>query len=547
MTCRPGALRRSSSEFGPPVNANATIRERGEPPEAARPVPRVLEAEKRWLLEGPWEVLERVTFELGRVATRLAPGLVELFFGNQVGVVDLPGVGKLEVRSGKWGREHYGWMLRDLEDAARGLPFGVGEATSVAMKRGKRLPRSVLLHLFAHLRWAVLEAPGEENLVTCWNLVLAEPHRVLRRTVRRVPPGRAAVVDSRALPRMVAGAPLVAAPGCTAPVCRALGGRAPEWVEETRARTSIDTPENRFALWFLERCARLVERVCDLLEEELAGGTARLRRDAGEVRARLERLRRRRTWHEIGPLRVVPSSSTVLHRRRGYRGLYRHFALLEQAARSRLPEDLVEPLLAVKDIATLYELWCFLRVVAAVRRVLGPPRKALAAETDDRGRRVGHGATVSWEAGVAVHYNESFSRTRRERRSWSLSLRPDIVLTVPGKDGPVLHLLDAKFRLRRVPQLLEGDADHGEEEPRDYRRSDVYKMHTYRDALPGTRCVFVLYPGDEFRFFGADGRVAAVPGEVTPLPGGVGAIPLRPEDGGTRALDATIARLLDDR
>ncbi|MBK7780999.1 MAG: hypothetical protein IPJ58_09580 [Ardenticatenia bacterium] len=114
-----------------------------------------------------------------------------------------------------------------------------------------------------------------------------------------------------------------------------------------------------------------------------------------------------------------------------------------------------------------------------------------------------------------------------------MPLRPDIALTVPDGPGRGLHLLDAKFRLQRVADLVgegmagteggwSGDPGGGEEAREErleaeerrgsFKRADLYKMHTYRDAIRGARSVWALYPGDEARFFPAaivdDGTVA---------------------------------------
>jgi predicted component of viral defense system (DUF524 family) len=57
---------------------------------------------------------------------------------------------------------------------------------------------------------------------------------------------------------------------------------------------------------------------------------------------------------------------------------------------------------------------------------------------------------------------------------------------------------------------LEDSEDAAEERRGIFKRGDIYKMHTYRDALPAARSVWILYPGTETRFYAAtdaqDGR-----------------------------------------
>jgi predicted component of viral defense system (DUF524 family) len=67
-----------------------------------------------------------------------------------------------------------------------------------------------------------------------------------------------------------------------------------------------------------------------------------------------------------------------------------------------------------------------------------------------------------------------------------------------------------------------------------YRRGDLYKMHTYRDAIRA-RTVWVLYPG-----------TGELEEYTAPDDGGVGAIPLLP-GASHSALDKVIARLVGAR
>jgi hypothetical protein len=45
------------------------------------------------------------------------------------------------------------------------------------------------------------------------------------------------------------------------------------------------------------------------------------------------------------------------------------------------------------------------------------------------------------------------------------------------------------------------NAETGCEEPKStFKRADLYKMRTYRDSIPRARSVWILYPGNDFRF-----------------------------------------------
>jgi uncharacterized protein len=108
--------------------------------------------------------------------------------------------------------------------------------------------------------------------------------------------------------------------------------------------------------------------------------------------------------------------------------------------------------------------------------------------------------------------------------------RPDIALDVLGGAQAGWHLFDAKFRLDRIDEVMplqddDLEAQRGEERRGTFKRADLYKMHAYRDAIVGTRSVWILYLGSEYRFFSIEGLHLDSPvGNFD----GVGAIPLPP-------------------
>jgi predicted component of viral defense system (DUF524 family) len=102
-------------------------------------------------------------------------------------------------------------------------------------------------------------------------------------------------------------------------------------------------------------------------------------------------------------------------------------------------------------------------------------------------------------------------------------------------------LFDAKYRLR-WEEIADAMAEEAEDREATFKRADLFKMHTYRDAIRGAEAVFILYPGDEFRAFGVDGRHYASAAALPPDFAGVGAIPLRP--GAAADVTAVVQKLL---
>ena len=157
------------------------------------------------------------------------------------------------------------------------------------------------------------------------------------------------------------------------------------------------------------------------------------------------------------------------------------------------------------------------------------------------------------ELRVHFFYNRSFARRAVDQRgSYSKTFRPDYTLVIIPEEfdsadwrtaekkaeqsGRIAYLhFDAKYRGENLPGIF-GIAENEDEELEDERsraagtvkNPDLYKMHTYNEAIRRTVGSYVLYPG-----------VASKPGdayalferyhEIVP---GIGAFAVRPKQGG---------------
>lgn len=136
-------------------------------------------------------------------------------------------------------------------------------------------------------------------------------------------------------------------------------------------------------------------------------------------------------------------------------------------------------------------------------------------------------------------------------RSYSVPLRPDIALQIPSGPNEGLHLFDAKFKVDRLDVVM--SVNRNDEDVRDaaderrgiFKRGDLYKMHTYRDAIPHARSVWILYPGTNVRFFNAlEKQTISSAESFSSIVQGVGAIPLLPDEEQHTAISSVIRHLL---
>ncbi len=524
----------------------------------------VLEGELPWLLRGPADAIADAERALAGFAERLDQELLAVRFGNAVGRFRWgdarSGGATFEVVSGKWTAADFDAMLADLAAKVAGLPFKAGVSGALPYERGAAAREQILYHAFVYLRHATLAIADRASnrldpLPQALTAVLAAPHRRWDREGFRVATDRATRIDESTLLEAVAGRrPLYRAPPTLAariPLARALRGLLPQDLVESRLRVSVDTPENRFVKAFLALAADMTERLRTALTERPGSATPfsrRLADDTRKVDRALGPFRRHALWNEVGRMVHFPVASTTLQRRRGYRQIFSHFARLQLITRLPVDAAQIDDLLELKDIAQLYEIWTFFVLADELSRFLGTPETALTHRVGRFDVKVPENhAAVTWPNGTVLEYNPRFSRSQPGgRNSYSVPLRPDLGLRIASGSNQGLHLLDAKFRLKRVGEWARGESEHlaAEERRGDFKRGDLYKMHTYRDAIPDARSVWILYPGTEICFFGCDGSVCQDPRELPAACAGVGAVPLRPGDKRHSSLQQVLATLL---
>jgi predicted component of viral defense system (DUF524 family) len=336
---------------------------------------------------------------------------------------------------------------------------------------------------------------------------------------------------------------------------QALRGHVPLELVQCEVVITHDTPENRFVKTFIQLVLGVTEGMRRVVatRNDTTAFARRVLADCEAMERTLEPIVRHALWQGVGPMVHVPAGSTVLQRRHGYREVFRHFFRLQLATRVPLDTDVLWDILEGKDIAQLYELWCYFKMVEAITGILGRPRRADRPQQNETQVTVPWDFQVEWPDGTRAHYNPRFSRSRAiPRRSYSVPLRPDIAVEIPDGPSRGLHLFDAKFKLDRLDAVTpeagsedEADSDVADERRGTFRRGDIYKMHAYRDAIRHTLSAWVLYPGTEFRFFPvAVDRVINHEDGLPDVVEGVGAIPLRPGDGNGQ-LRPGLSRLLE--
>jgi predicted component of viral defense system (DUF524 family) len=458
-----------------------------------------------------------------------------------------------EVRSSKLDYlTTYRSMLRDLGDWFTELVMERFGPTEQGFRLDQTHDAATLYQRFAFLKSLI----GTEEFEAAIQQILSRPHRRWVEELERRQPGQAIPASAAVIRQLTRPGPRVAWPG--APSGHPLQS-LPSALFVGRTEESLDTPENRFVRFVLERWQEILLLIMDgLRREQRTNPVVRGVREVEAMLSKIEEWLSAPLFDEVGRLRHLPANSQVLQKRSGYRDLFRAFIQVETAA--TLSWDASEDLYKAgqRDVAALYEFWVFYQVAQVIADLTGVQWDAsslLETRPDGLGIRLRRGQRQALTATVLrlgrplllrLYFNRTFSKIAGS--SWTRPMRPDLSLWIGPEKGsgasfePVWIHFDAKYRVESISTLF-GAMDRSAletEEVGESRgqtlRTDLLKMHAYRDAIRRSAGAYVIYPGDlpdENQQYD----------EILP---GLGAFPLRPTADGDVTGTARLTRFIDD-
>jgi hypothetical protein len=532
----------------------APIRDRTKDPERVASAPSIELTEAstyRYTLDVAGDVISFEPGELldpddpslrsGRLRTGEAVGEVHFAVTCRTESGPVEGVTRAEVLPSKLTDEHaFREMLSNLSDLSvevlhQGFAPSAGRFSTVAGPS----PR-LLYQQFALLHLRLFSAETEWALAR----VLAEPYRSWETESEERPLGAPIKGSSRLARSLTGGGQRLVAPA-HAPL-----GTLPLRLSVDRTESTFDNVPNRYVRFVLERWRSIAADALDAVEGKLRGATLRRgRTQALRTLDRLDELLANPVLREAGILRSFPQGNQVLLKRDGYRQITAMAAVIESSLGLEL--EIEDPfIVSRRNIATLYEYWCFVRLAEAVGATCGHRLTHELFQVGDNGMSLtlkqGRASRLRFAptiAGRELLVDLFFNREFGKGSSWTRKMRPDVSLLVRPAESPYvgedvadcwLHF-DAKYRVDWAePFSGEPGLDDEElEQTGESKRTDLLKMHAYRDAIRDSAAAYVLFPGDiprEFRF--AEETLPAL-----------GAFPLRPDlaDRDAHRLEAFLA------
>ena len=312
---------------------------------------------------------------------------------------------------------------------------------------------------------------------------------------------------------------------------------------------SNDTQENRFLKYALEQISTKYETLKKRIEA-IKNTSESLKQEMDEMEKTLTHLKRNPFFRTVGRFKGLTQESLVLQRATGYSQVYRTWNLLRRAY--SLNDGMYR--LQSKDIATLYEIWCFIVVSHIVKEQLGKD-----IDVDHRNRMEMNGV-FTWELGKGEHSRILFRKDgvelaelvynpkHTEKENDSISMEHLVVPTVPQKPDIVLqlskddiekgmkmtYLFDAKYRINdRTNEGVDTPPDDAINQMHRYRDAIYYKDNQNADGKLKKEVIggYILFPGNGDPLEVAKAKFQQSLDEVN-----IGAFPLRPNDTDNRRL-----------
>ena len=252
---------------------------------------------------------------------------------------------------------------------------------------------------------------------------------------------------------------------------------------ECRKRLSYDTFENRFVVWGIKQIILKLNEIEKYLNS-LEIHNRVLRNDLRVINDHKIRLLRRlgdQYFSDVDDFDNQIHFSTVLMMAPGYKDFYFNFLLLRKGL-ALSGEEIFN--MDLKDISTLYEYWCFLKIIKILKendkyeldnndfikleqnRFIVELKKGKASKVEftkkDTNER------------IKIFYNKYFNTpTYGQKPDNFIEFRKD------GYNTPFWYFFDAKYRLAKGDELHYPEKNVPYGPPQDA----IGQMHRYRDAI----------------------------------------------------------------
>ena len=284
-------------------------------------------------------------------------------------------------------------------------------------------------------------------------------------------------------------------------------GYAPTQLLELQKQVSYDTAENRFLYWMLKQLELALRDTANFIQKHALSKRKKeliLEKMSLWIRQLASDLQQP-IFNEVSEFHHRQGLSTVLNRAPGYRELYQIYLMLKKGL--TISDEAIFRM-DYKEITTLYEYWCYLRVIKYFREhddyelasqdlvKLSGDRLSIKLKKGETSKVVFEGK--HGENRVIIWYNRVFGAGE----TGTFRQVPDILIEIYKGEyrTPFRFILDAKYQL-----------DPPDQPPKDA----IAQLHRYRDSILSEKkrgriytsalkslggAILFPYPGNEGEF-----------------------------------------------
>lgn len=373
-------------------------------------------------------------------------------------------------------QKDYRAMLQDITEEVYNLAFGMIQKTyqtlSITDKDVDKQSPVEYIALFEYIY---------EKLQNAMTVIESYPHNKLEKHTELVQENKVRKCDKDTVKWM-----------CKHPnhAYRAENGRIRfEKAQVTKKHVTVDTFENQLVKHILESMQRKLGLIRSMYLKNTEGMYEK--NVSEELMRRLDAwtgyLNQKTTFsflRNVSTLSQTKSMSLVFAMAPGYRELYRCHLMLQKGL--TLFGDLCR--LSLKDVALLYEYWCYIKLNRLIADKGYKTRKGHPISVDRGGLFVtmkkGTESIVRYENPdtgdkITLAYNREYTRSKNGP---ILTQKPDNVFSlVKDTDGAKYeYVFDAKYRIDMAYEGSDYKKKYGTAGPLE---QDINTMHRYRDAI----------------------------------------------------------------
>ncbi len=253
---------------------------------------------------------------------------------------------------------------------------------------------------------------------------------------------------------------------------------------------TYDTYENRFITWAVKNIIEQLRQYKKHIEKTSGSGDySSLIKRMKMFQSRLQGLLHESPFNEIGDFEKRSHFSTSLTRGAGYRD-FMHIYLLLSRGLELADNEIFK--IEQKNISTLYEYWCFLKLVQILKEQVYQDLIKIRANKFHVELEKGKSSRVTFKKektgeSTTVYFNREFQR--EGKKVFTYNQRPDysIEFKKKGFEKPFWYLFDAKYRFEEFAD----SNNNSYNVPQDA----IGQLHRYRDAILHTEPTNSTYRG----------------------------------------------------